>query len=72
MATIDLGKYSKGTKAGEGPKKSYITYVQNNDPKTERETMLNAGYDKARVLRASGIDLELLVYEELLSKVGVA
>lgn len=70
---IDLGKYSKGTgKAGEGPKKSYITFVQNNEPKTERETMLNAGYEKARALRASGIDIELLVYEELLNKVGVA
>lgn len=68
---IDLGKYSKGTgKAGEGPKKSYITYVQNAKPATDREKMLNAGYEKARALRASGIDLELLVVEELFNKVG--
>lgn len=70
---IDLGKYSKGTgKTGEGPKKSYITYAQNAKPETDREKMLNAGYEKTRALRASGIDVELLVYDELLSKIGEA
>lgn len=67
--TVDISKYaSSKSGSGQGPKKAYITYVMNENPTTDRERTLNDGYAKVRELRASGVDVEALVYGELLSK----
>jgi len=67
--TVDISKYaSSKAGSGSGPKKAYITYVMNENPSNEREKTLNAGYAKVRELRSSGVDVEALVYGELLSK----
>ena len=67
--TIDLGKYAKetdGKKAGKS--KTYITYTSDPGATEEHKKMLNAGYQKVIELRKANVDVERLVYEELLAK----
>lgn len=69
---MDMSKYQKSVTEGDGGKnsKSYITYAQLADDKvsdaSEKQKMLNDGFMITRALRARNIDVERLVYEELL------
>ena len=67
--TIDLKKYTKTDKQGNETKsKTYITYVNDPEATEEHKVMLNAGYQKVMALRAQNVDIERLVFEELLAK----
>ena len=69
---MDMNKYQKSATEGDGSKKSksYITYVQLPDEEvagsSEKQKMLNSGFMITRALRAQNVDVEKLVYEELL------
>ena len=70
MATIDIGKYTKevSTDGKKNKSKTYITYVNDPEATEEHKVMLNNGYQKVMALRAKNVDVERLVYEELLAK----
>lgn len=68
---MDISKYARSATDSEGgKKKSYITYAQLADDDvagaSEKQKMLNDGYNIVRQLRAQNVDVERLVFEELL------
>lgn len=69
---MDMNKYKRTATEGDGSKKSksYITYVQLPDEEvvgaSEKQKMLNEGFNITRALRAQNVDVERLVFEELL------
>ena len=56
---VELDKYQKQVKEGSGKSKTYITYNQDHP-----------AFKKLRELRAENIDVEELVFQELIKKLG--
>ena len=68
--TINLEKYTKTDKEGKkaGNSKTYITYTNDPTATEDHKKMLNSGYQKVIELRRANIDVERLVFAEILSK----